>query len=120
MDIEETWTYAVQQNGRHERCGCKPLQMTTFFRTASAVAILSLTKLLGWGATFWMIAVTGPSTAADLHLPLSIVMDGPTAMLVVMAIISWPLGTAFERFGARPIMTTGAPIASVGLMMMIP
>jgi len=65
-----------------------------------------------------MIAVTGPSTAADLQLPLSIVMGGPTAMLVVMATMSWPLGTAFERFGARPIMTIGAPLASVGLIMM--
>lgn len=98
--------------------GFKSFQMTTFSRTASVVAMLSLTQLLGWGATFWMIAVTGPATVADLHLPLSIVMVGPTAMLIVMAIISWPLGRAFERFGARPIMTTGAPIASVGLMIM--
>ncbi|WP_134102982.1 MFS transporter [Neorhizobium sp. R1-B] len=92
--------------------------MTTFSRTASVVAILSLTQLLGWGATFWMIAVTGPSTADDLQLPLSIVMSGPTAMLMVMAIVSWPLGTAFERFGASPIMTIGAPLASVGLIIM--
>jgi MFS family permease len=92
--------------------------MTTISRTVIAIAALSFTQLLGWGATFWLTAVTGPVMAADLSLSLPVVMAGPTAMLVVMAIISWPLGAAFERYGARPIMTVGSPLGAAGLFTM--
>jgi MFS family permease len=92
--------------------------MTTSSRTFTAVAVLSLTQLLGWGATFWLIAVTGPAMAADLGLALPVVMAGPTLMLIAMAAVSWPLGQVFERFGARPVMTIGSPLASAGLALM--
>ncbi|WP_249795192.1 MFS transporter [Bradyrhizobium sp. NBAIM08] len=56
--------------------------------------------------------------AVDLDLPLSAIMAGPTAMLVVMGIISWPLGNMLERYGARPIMTLGSPVGAAGLLIM--
>ena len=69
--------------------------------TVRAVAALSLTQLVGWGATFWLPAVTGPAMASDLNLALPMVMAGPTVMLVVMGLVSWPLSAVFERYGAR-------------------
>lgn len=92
--------------------------MANFSRIAAVVAALSFTQLLGWGATFWLIAVTGPAMAADLSLGLPVVMAGPTVMLVVMAVISWPLGTAFESYGVRPIMTIGSLLGALGLAVM--
>lgn len=83
-----------------------------------AVAALSLTQLIGWGATFWLPAVTGTAMAADLGLTVPMVMAGPTIMLVVMAAASWPLGDVFERHGARPIMVAGSPLGAAGLLAM--
>jgi MFS family permease len=84
--------------------------------TVRAVAALSVTQLIGWGATFWLPAVTGPAMARDLGVALPMVMAGPTVMLVVMAMVSWPLGTAFERYGARPIMGSGSLLGGAGLL----
>ncbi|WP_267554940.1 MFS transporter [Rhizobium rhizogenes] len=86
--------------------------------TARVVAALSLTQLIGWGATFYLPAVTGPAMAAELAMALPMVMAGPTVMLVVMAIVSWPLSTIFERHGARPVMAFGSPLGAAGLLIM--
>jgi predicted MFS family arabinose efflux permease len=86
--------------------------------TVRAVVALSVTQLIGWGATFWLPAVTGPAMASDLGMALPMVMAGPTVMLVVMAMVSWPLSTVFERYGARPIMVLGSPLGAVGLSVM--
>ncbi|TFF21758.1 MFS transporter [Jiella endophytica] len=86
--------------------------------TARALAALSLTQLIGWGATFWLPAVTGPAMAADLHIGLPMVMGGPTIMLVVMALVSWPLSGIFEREGARPVMMLGSCLGAAGLLLL--
>lgn len=83
--------------------------------TTRAIAALSLTQLIGWGSTFWLPAVTGPAMAAELGMGLPLVMAGPTAMLVVMALVSWPLGAVFERHGARPVMVLGSLLGALGL-----
>jgi predicted MFS family arabinose efflux permease len=86
--------------------------------TARAVAALSLTQLIGWGATFYLPAVTGPAMAGELGMALPMVMAGPTIMLVVMAMVSWPLSAIFERHGTRPIMVLGSFLGTVGLLVM--
>lgn len=83
-----------------------------------AVAALSLTQLIGWGATFWLPAVTGPAMAGELGMTLPMIMAGPTVMLVVMALVSWPLSAIFERHGARPIMALGSPMGAAGLLVL--
>lgn len=93
-------------------------QMSFHPPTVRAVAALSLTQLVGWGATFWLPAVTGPAMAGDLGMALPMVMAGPTVMLVVMAMVSWPLSTIFERYGARPVMVLGSPLGAAGLLVM--
>lgn len=77
--------------------------------TARAVAALCLTQVIGWGTTFWLPAVTGPAMAGELGMTLPLAMAGPTVMLVVMAMASWPLSGLFERHGARPVMIAGRP-----------
>lgn len=85
---------------------------TAAYRTLAA---LSFTQLVGWGATFWLPAVTGPAMAADLGIDLAFVMAGPTIMLLVIAVVSLPLGTILERFGARPVMVLGSVLGCLGL-----
>jgi MFS family permease len=82
------------------------------------VAALSLTQLIGWGATFWLPAVTGPAMAGDLGMVLPAIMAGPTVMLVVMAAASWPLSSIFERHGTRPVMALASPLGAAGLTVM--
>ncbi|HEY4202226.1 MAG TPA: MFS transporter [Devosiaceae bacterium] len=86
--------------------------------TVRAVAALSITQLIGWGATFYMPAITGPAMATDLGMALPLVMAGPTIMLVVMAMVSWPLSAVFARHGARPIMVLGSVLGATGLLVM--
>ncbi|AWN54983.1 MFS transporter [Methylobacterium sp. 17Sr1-1] len=86
--------------------------------TARAVAALSLTQIIGWGATFWLPAVTGPAMAGELGMALPLVMAGPTVMLVVMAAATWPLSGVFERVGARPVMIAGSALGAAGLLIM--
>jgi MFS family permease len=86
--------------------------------TVRAVAALSLTQLIGWGATFWLPAVTGPAMAGELGMALPMVMAGPTVMLVVMAMVPWPLSAIFERHGARPVMVLGSLLGAAGLLVM--
>jgi len=83
-----------------------------------AVAALSLTQLIGWGSTFYLPAVIGPAIARELDIGLTMVMAGPTIMLVVMAMVSWPLSSIFERHGARPIMTWGGALGAGGLLIL--
>ena len=86
--------------------------------TALAVAALSLPQLIGWGATFYLPAVTGPAMADELGMALPMIMAGPTVMLVVMAMVSWPLSDVFERHGARPMMVLGSFLGAAGLLVM--
>lgn len=86
--------------------------------TTRAVIALSLTQLIGWGATFYLPAVTGPAMAGELGMTLPMIMAGPTVMLVVMAMVSWPLSAIIERHGTRPIMVLGSPLGAAGLLIM--
>ncbi|MCF4125540.1 MFS transporter [Methylobacterium sp. SyP6R] len=86
--------------------------------TARAVAALCLTQVIGWGTTFWLPAVTGPAMAGELGMTLPLAMAGPTVMLVVMAMASWPLSGLFERHGARPVMIAGSSLGAAGLLVM--
>lgn len=111
-------TYRRQRTS-HGGCSMSFFRSGTRLRPSPvvrAVATLSLTQLIGWGATFWLPAVTGSAMAHALDLPLSVIMAGPTIMLVVMAIISWPLGIVLERHGARPVMMSGSLLGAGGLL----
>jgi len=71
---------------------------------------------LGWGMTFNLPAITGSSMAHALGIPYALVMVGPTAMLLVMAITALPFARLFERRGARVVMTGGVIVGMVGLV----
>lgn len=92
--------------------------MLAFLRSpvTRAVAALSVTQIIGWGTTFNLPAITGPAMGADIGLPLSAIMAGPTVMLVVMAALAWCLASLFENYGARPIMSLGSLAGAIGLL----
>src|SRR3546814_18199003 len=62
-----------------------PCMMPFLTPTVRAIAALSVTQLIGWGATFWLPAVTGSAMAGELAMALPLVRAGPPVMLVIMA-----------------------------------
>jgi MFS family permease len=83
-----------------------------------SVVILSITQIIGWGALFMAISVTGEAVAADLRLSRATVFLGPTLMLVVMAVCSPPVAGFYRRYGARLVLAAGSLLAVPGLLML--
>ncbi len=87
-------------------------------RLLPSIAAIGITQIIGWGSTFNLPGVLGDRIAADLEFSLTVALLGPTVMLVVLAGVSWFLAGSFERFGARPVMTAGALLAALGLLLL--
>lgn len=85
---------------------------------APTVIAIGITQIIGWGATFNLPGVIGTSIADDFNSSLDVVLFGPTVMLTILGIVSWWIAPLFERFGTRILMTAGALIMAVGLLMM--
>ncbi|MGC4191727.1 MAG: MFS transporter [Thermomicrobiales bacterium] len=90
----------------------------TSLRLLPKIAAIGVTQIVGWGSTFNLPGVLGDRIAADIGSSLTIVLLGPTVMLVVIAAVSWFLASSFERFGARQIMTVGTVLAALGLLLL--
>jgi MFS family permease len=85
------------------------------FRLPLTVAAFALAQAVCWGMTFNLPAITGAAMAEALGLPYPAVMAGPTVMLVTMALAAVPCLRLFERYGARPVMTSATVVAAFGL-----
>ena len=84
-------------------------------RLAGTVA---LTQLIGWGSTYSIPAVLARPMAEDLGMPLAVAFGASSAFLLAMAGISPWLGAAFERRGARPLLTLGSLVLAAGLALL--
>jgi hypothetical protein len=69
-----------------------------------SVVVLSITQIIGWGAMFMAISVTGDAMAADLQLGRGTIFLGPTIMLVAMALCSPLMGRLYRTYGARLVL----------------
>ncbi len=80
-----------------------------------SILVLSITQIIGWGALFMAISVTGEAMAVDLRLNSATIFLGPTLMLVVMAVCSPPIAELYRRYGARLVLAAGSLLAVPGL-----
>ena len=85
------------------------------FRLPVTIAALALSQAVCWGMTFNLPAITGAAMADALEVPYFVVMMGPTAMLVVMALMAVPMLGPFERMGMRLVMTASVGLSAIGL-----
>lgn len=76
-----------------------------------AVAVLSLTQIIGWGTMFMAISVIGGPVGEALGLTPSLVYLGPSVMLVAMAVMSPMMAPLYRTYGARFVMTAGTVAA---------
>lgn len=76
--------------------------------------ILAVTQVAGWGAVGFL-PVLASSIADGLHTPLPTVFLGTTVFYATMGLTAPLAGRAFNRFGAKNVMASGALLISVGL-----
>lgn len=81
----------------------------------STVLAIGLAQIIGWGASFNLPGVLGPSIARSFETSLDVILLGPTVMLTVLALCSWWMAPVLERHGARTAMMIGAVVMALGL-----
>lgn len=80
-----------------------------------AVAALSVTQILAWGAQTYAIAVLAPAIARDEGWSASTIFSAYSAALLVQGIASFPVGVLVDRLGGRAVMTVGAVFSAAAL-----
>lgn len=78
------------------------------------VFCLAFSQFVAWGITYYLIGVFGERIVADLGWDRGIVYGGLAAGLLVMGLISSPVGRLIDRVGGRWIMITGTVVIAAG------
>jgi predicted MFS family arabinose efflux permease len=76
---------------------------------------LALTRIIGWGSTFYSPSVLVSGLDRDLGLNAEIVFGGITILLVTGALVAPAVGRQLDREGTRRSMCVGAVICALGL-----
>ncbi|AJQ92433.1 MFS transporter [Gynuella sunshinyii] len=80
------------------------------------VLTLGLIQLVCWGISFYLPAVLGPAMAAELAVSSNQIYAGSSVALLVMGIVSLPIGRLIDQHGGRRIMTSGVLLLAFGLL----
>ena len=80
------------------------------------MAGLAVTQVIGWGTSFYPIAIIGRAVQADLGLSRELTFFGLTVMLMVSAFIAPRIGRALDYNGPRTIMMIGSVLAGASLL----
>jgi hypothetical protein len=75
------------------------------------LVVLCITQVTSWGVLYYAFPVLAPSIAADTGWSISAITAGFSTGLVVAALAGIPAGRWLDRWGPRPVMTTGSVIA---------
>ncbi|MCS6855197.1 MAG: MFS transporter, partial [Elioraea sp.] len=84
-------------------------------RVWRAVAALSVTQILAWGAQTYAIAVLAPAIARDEGWSAAAIFSAYSAALLVQGLVSLPVGMLVDRAGGRAVMTAGAVLSAASL-----
>lgn len=76
---------------------------------------LAVTQMIGWGTTFYPIAVIGRAVEGEFNISREEAYLGLTFMLTVSALIAPRIGRNLDRNGARMTMMTGSLLGAAGL-----
>ena len=79
------------------------------------LAGLSLTRIIGWGSTYYAPAVLAPALSRDLGLSSSIIFGGVTLLLLTGAALAPAVGRELDRSGTRTALCLGTIICALGL-----
>lgn len=79
------------------------------------LAGLSLTRIIGWGSTYYAPAVLAPALSRDLGLGSSTIFGGVTLLLLTGAALAPAVGRELDRSGTRNALCLGTIICALGL-----
>jgi predicted MFS family arabinose efflux permease len=93
------------------------LRLPTPFSTGllPLISALGLTQVIGFGSTFYILAVLARPIGAALGLSMGFVLSGLSLWLAVGALLGPRMGRWQDQFGARRVMVTGSLLQVAGL-----
>lgn len=83
-----------------------------------AVIALGLTQMISWGTTYYLPGVFAAQFRRDLGLSSTAVYSSIAIMLMVAAVLAWPIGRLMDRDGAGRSMPAGSLFLALGLVML--
>ncbi len=75
------------------------------------LVVLCGTEITSWGVLYYAFPVLAPTIAADTGWSISTITAAFSTGLVVSALVGIPAGRWLDRWGPRPVMTTGSLLA---------
>ncbi len=75
------------------------------------LVVLCGTQIVSWGVLYYAFPVLAPTLSADTGWSVPSATAAFSAGLVVSALAGIPVGRLLDRFGPRPVMTTGSVLA---------
>ncbi|HWV52776.1 MFS transporter [Pseudorhodoplanes sp.] len=81
----------------------------------AVVAALGITQILGYGTTFYLLAVLALPMSKDTGWPLDRIAIGLSIGLLVGALAAPAIGRAIDRHGGRVVLITGSLCMALGL-----
>ena len=79
---------------------------------------LVVTRIIGWGSTFYALSVLARDIQRDLGLDVTVVFGGVTVLLVTGAALAPAVGRHLDREGTRRAMCIGAVVCALGLALL--
>lgn len=75
------------------------------------LVVLCVTEITSWGVLYYAFPVLASSIAADTGWSVSTITAAFSTGLVVSALVGIPAGRRLDRWGPRPVMTSGSVLA---------
>ncbi|HEX7967372.1 MAG TPA: MFS transporter [Stellaceae bacterium] len=85
---------------------------------AGIIAALSFTVWLNWGSTYYLLTVLAGPMAGNMGWPVTSLVAGLSAGLVIAGLASPAMGRAIERRGGRPVLAFGSFALASGLALL--
>ena len=84
-------------------------------RHRGMVTALGLVQLIGWGSTFFLLAVLAEPIAQDTGWPIGWIVAGLSIALFASGIAAPRVGDMIRHFGGRPMLIAACIILASGL-----
>ncbi|WP_191970904.1 MFS transporter [Methylobacterium soli] len=82
------------------------------------ISALGVVQILAWGSSFYLLAVLASPIATDTGWPLSWIIGGLSAGLLVAGLISPRVGGLIGHHGGRPVLAFSAIVLALGLVVL--
>ncbi len=82
------------------------------------LTVLGLGQIVAWGGTFYLPAVLAEPIARATGWPLSWVVGGLSAGMLVSGLVSPYVGVLVERHGGRPVLAASSAVLALGLLLL--